>query len=109
MTEESSLFLKGAGTLYFLQFMTKFSGILVSMIVTRLLTVEDYGIYVLAFSVLLLFLLMCDLGLGDAILALVPRLSQENRQEEICKLVSSAFFFTGFIRGDCYQCSVSEC
>lgn len=92
MTEDSTTFLKGVGTLYFLQFMTKFSGILVSMIVTRFLTVEDYGIYVLAFSVLSLFLLMCDLGLGDAILALVPRLSQENRQEEICKLVSSAFF-----------------
>jgi O-antigen/teichoic acid export membrane protein len=90
MTEDSGIFLKGAGTLYVLQFITKFSGILVSMVVTRLLTVEDYGIYVLVLSVLSLFLLVCDLGLGDAILALVPRLKQEGRQEEVRNLVSSA-------------------
>lgn len=91
MAEDSSTFLKGAGILYVLQFITRFSSILISMVVTRLLSLEDYGAYVLAFSALSLFLLVCDLGLGDAILALVPRLNQESRQDEIRNLVSSAF------------------
>ena len=79
--------------LYVLQFANRFSGILLSMFVTRVLSVSDYGVCVLVFSVLSIFSLLCDFGTSDAILTFVPRMDREKDAQAIGNLVSTAFFF----------------
>lgn len=83
--------LRGAGALYLLQLASRLSGLLLSMLLTRLIPLEEYGAYVLVFSALTLFLVAGDLGIGDAVLALVPQLEQRGQDDEASNLVASAF------------------
>lgn len=82
---------KGAGTVFLFTVAASFLGYLIRLLLTRQLSVADYGLFYALFAFVSFFILFRDLGFGSAIVKFMPEFGAKKQYKKLKSMLVFTF------------------
>lgn len=76
-----------------------FLGFVFTVIIARSLSPSDFGYLSVFFNLVMIFFVICDVGLSSSVLKFLPKLIREGNSQEMKKVIKLAFFITLLVSG----------